>query len=345
MATTLKLPYGLQNGRLLHITEVANGLACECVCPSCGAKLVARNQGQLKAPHFAHHQAPDCPFGVQTALHLAAKDIFLQHQTFCLPGASGTFEFTDDYWASFVFDASFYQACIPGDVGVEDRYYFPARYVTIKSVLLEHRTGDIIPDIILETENGPLLVEIAVTHFIDETKREKIKQLGIPAIEIDLSKVVRDIALPQLEELLIHQTVNKSWAFNAKLDAKIADRQTRYFEAARPYFEEEYAEEVRYQQQVEHQAAQEQLRKTYQTAFNELQRKPITVSELPHYGRVEQVLACPCPRYMHEGQTYAKVQTDCFRCTHFRGYGMGRLSVICMYEYTNRHRTAPAERR
>lgn len=67
----------------------------------CGAQLVARNQGQQKVSHFAHHQALECPFGLQTALHLAAKDLFLQHRTFCLPGASGTFEFTDAYWPSY----------------------------------------------------------------------------------------------------------------------------------------------------------------------------------------------------------------------------------------------------
>lgn len=206
-----------------------------------------------------------------------------------------------------------------------------------------------IPDILLETENGPLLVEIAVTHFIDDRKREKIKRLGIPTIEIDLSKVARDLDHARLEDLLINQTANKSWAFNAKLAAKIAAWQTSYFEAARPYFEEEYAEEVNAQQehlqeaaQQQRKAAQEQRRREEHQALYALQRKPITVGEIPPYGQVDQVLSCPVPRYMHEGHTYAKVQTDCFRCTYFRGYGAGRLSVVCMYDYEKQQRAGRA---
>lgn len=111
MTATLKLPYCLQGEQLVHIGAVANGLACECVCPGCGARLVARNQGTVKAAHFAHYKA----VGLQTALHLAAKEVFLQHQTFRLPGAAGIIGFHTDhfarqeYFGSFDSDAASYQ--------------------------------------------------------------------------------------------------------------------------------------------------------------------------------------------------------------------------------------------
>ena len=40
-----ELHYALLDGELVSIKEVKNGLKCGCVCPACGAKLIAR-QGQ-----------------------------------------------------------------------------------------------------------------------------------------------------------------------------------------------------------------------------------------------------------------------------------------------------------
>jgi hypothetical protein len=352
MATALKLPYGLRDGQLLHISEVANGLGCACTCPGCGARLVARNQGQRKVAHFAHHQAPECPYGLQTAIHLAAKEVFLKYHAFCLPGAAGHFDFTPDYWASFDFDASFYEGCVPGTIHVADEYDYPKLYVAVYDVLLERKTEDIIPDIILCTENGPLLVEIAVTHFIDDKKHEKLKRLGIPTIEIDLSKVARDLALPELEDLLIHQTAHKRWAYNAKLDAKIDAHRQRYFEAMRPYFEEEHAEYSREEKEnKERQARQEayklyerqeaenkRLKREQREIFYETQRKPIFSVKSPDYGRISQVFDCPDPRRAYEGQPYSLVEQDCRGCWYFRGGDREHESIICLYEYYNRHK-------
>lgn len=354
MSTTLKLPYGLRDGQLLHIAEVANGLACACTCPGCGARLIARNQGQRKVAHFAHHQAPECPYGLQTAIHLAAKDVFLNYQAFRLPGVAGRFDFTADYWASFDFDASDYRGCVPGSIDVAAEYNFPARYVAVHEVFLERKTEDIVPDIILCTENGPVLVEIAVTHFIDDRKQEKLKRLDIPTIEIDLSKVARDLALPQLEDLLIHQSVHKRWAHNSKLDTKIAAHRFRYFEAMRPYFEEEHAVYSRIQQENEERRAKQEADRLWERqeeenrrrraqqrqSFYKNQSKPITATTLPDYGQISQVFDCPDPRHAFEGQTYSLVKEDCLGCAYFRGYGNERASVICLYEYINRYKIA-----
>jgi hypothetical protein len=347
MATGLKLPFGLREGQLFHIADVANGLACACRCPSCGARLVARNQGKQKVAHFAHYQAPDCPYGLQTALHLAAKEVFLTHRTFCLPGVTGHFDFTEEFWASFAFDASFYEACVPGTIEVPDTYAFPARYVEVEQVTLECKTGDIVPDIVLQTAAGPLLVEIAVTHFVDEQKRAKLQRLGIPTIEIDLSKEARDLDVLTLTELLIHQTTHKSWAFNAKLEAKITARRTRYFEAMRPYFEEQHAEELQDQQAisqqvaseesrraaVQHQHTAEQQKREQRQQFYESQTKAFAPIQTANYGAVNQVTGCPEPQHLLEGKRISLVEKDCLRCAYFRGYGTTGNTVICLHQY------------
>jgi hypothetical protein len=54
-------------------------LACGCTRLGCGAVLVTRNVAtNVKVAHFAHYQALECATGLQTAIHLAAKDIIAQ---------------------------------------------------------------------------------------------------------------------------------------------------------------------------------------------------------------------------------------------------------------------------
>ena len=369
VATQLKLAYGLREERLLHITKVANGLACACTCPGCRARLVARNQGTRKVPHFAHYQAPECAHGLQTALHLAAKDIISRHRQFRLPGAAGTFTFTDNFWASFTFNAAHYESCISGDVGVPAEYAIPPRYLDVERVTLERKTHDIVPDIILHTSAGELLVEVAVTHFVDEVKREKIKQLGISCVEIDLSKMDRAVDFAQLEEVLIHGVEQKRWIFNAKLRAKLQQLRQRYFDAARPFFHEAHVGETEHRNQEptpawkraqrakdeatraagkqarnaekERQAEQQKQRRLVQqqldNEFYATQLRPVTKREIPSGNSRPpiirlHVLSCPLAEREFEGQRYGSADADCPRCGHYKGYWETEQAVVCLLQ-------------
>lgn len=42
-------PFGLRDGRLYAPADVPSGLACACVCPGCGAALIANHHTE---PHF-----------------------------------------------------------------------------------------------------------------------------------------------------------------------------------------------------------------------------------------------------------------------------------------------------
>lgn len=57
----------------VHIDEVSNGLACDCYCPSCRERLVARNGGVKRIHHFAHASGVDCESAYETMLHQLAK--------------------------------------------------------------------------------------------------------------------------------------------------------------------------------------------------------------------------------------------------------------------------------
>ena len=77
-ATTLRTPFGLKDGRLVSPVGEPSGLVCNCVCPGCGARLIARH-GERITSHFAHHEGHATKSCVESAIHAAAKQVLLEH--------------------------------------------------------------------------------------------------------------------------------------------------------------------------------------------------------------------------------------------------------------------------
>jgi hypothetical protein len=366
VSVKLKLPYGLRDGQLIHIGDAINGLACDCQCPGCGAQLVAKNgAANQKVAHFAHHKSAECSTGLQTALHLAAKDIIAGHKQLRLPGASGHFSFTENFWASFDFDARRYAdnlfssvgyvesyGYLPSDYTLASRYHLPSQVIALNEVVLEKRTGDIIPDIMVRVGEKWLLVEVAVTHFVDAEKLARIKALGVPALEIDLSNIRRDLSLPELEELIVGGEKGKKWLHNPALRAVLIQRRQQFFALCRPELERYHAEHM---QQEARAAARlkwkaEQAAKTPEERALAEQRKQefyrknyLAVTERGIGRGLEPILHvdyCPKAARIFHDKPYANVEFDCFNCQAFRGYSPDRTAIVCLFNYlTNKGKT------
>jgi hypothetical protein len=188
----IKLPLGLKEGRITHISEVSRGLLCGCVCPGCHKPLVAK-KGRITTHHFAHFNTADCGSAIETALHRAAKDIIYEHKKIAVPPI-------EIPWNSF------------GD----SMQIASEQLHDITSAVLEHKTGNIVPDIVVTVASSQLLIEIRVTHKVDENKAKKIQELRIPTIEIDLSSQNRTFALDELAQTIIFDISNKRWIYSAK---------------------------------------------------------------------------------------------------------------------------------
>lgn len=93
------------------------------------------------------------------------------------------------------------------------------REIRIDRVELETKTGDVIPDVIVYSGDEKIFVEIFVAHKVDGDKREKIKELNISTLEIDLSKQRDALTIEKLEEKLIGNNKNKYWVYHSKIDA------------------------------------------------------------------------------------------------------------------------------
>jgi competence CoiA-like predicted nuclease len=92
---SVKLPFGLIDNQLKHITEVSNGRACGCVCPKCKRPLEARNNGKIRAAYFAHYNAQECVGATETAVHLMAKQVIVEAKVIKTPAFNKTPEKRD----------------------------------------------------------------------------------------------------------------------------------------------------------------------------------------------------------------------------------------------------------
>lgn len=186
----LKLTYALKDGVITHISKVESGLACGCICPACGDKLIAK-KGQVVRHHFAHHSKEPCEYGLETALHLAAKEIIASAKEMTIPQVRVIFP----------------KGCKPSILIHE------SMVVKIDRVELEKRFDDIIPDIAVYSGNKKFFVEIFVTHAIDERKLKKVKDMDISTIEIDLSKMT-DFSEIELTKVVLGNNPRKTWKYN-----------------------------------------------------------------------------------------------------------------------------------
>jgi len=213
----IKLPFGIRNGKLVHISEIQidqNGLNCNCVCPECGEKLIAR-KGDIRIHHFAHHN-DNCINPLETALHYYAKEVLKKYKKLKLPDVILEY-----------FDYSYYNIGSKNDFyykkSIKYEKLYDEKIMQFEQVECEKSYGDLKPDIILYKDNVPLFIEIAVTNFVDDDKLQKIIKTGISTIEIflDIEDIdFYDFDKEKIENLIIESTISKFWLYNKKLEEK-----------------------------------------------------------------------------------------------------------------------------
>lgn len=186
-----KLIYGLKDNKIVYISQVSSGKACGCICPSCGVNLIAK-KGTIKMHHFAHENGKTCSYGYETSLHMAAKEILSNSKSFMIPETIIRFERS-------------YKTIKLSD----------CKEIKIDNVVLEKRSGGVIPDIVIKSGGKTLFVEIFVTHKVDDNKLKNIETLDISTIEIDLSKEKNMITEEKLKDILLNDVIHKKWIYNS----------------------------------------------------------------------------------------------------------------------------------
>ena len=263
---SIKTQYGVNNGRIVSIWDVDGcnrGLKCDCKCPHCGMDLQARLGTGKRQPHFSHNNANCDPnTAQQTALHILAKEIIEEQKQVIFPPYSIDFRETDVYKSLSSYEREFFCRDIPPLI------YQKEKIVHFDSVTLEKKLSSIVPDIIAVDNEQQYLIEIAVTHFVDEEKKARIIELDLPMIEIDLSDLAMfKIDKAKLKETIIENIQNKKWISNPKI-----------FKDAKAQTEKYYEQEIKRirDEKAKPRVTLEALRREKEKKANREQRKAVT---------------------------------------------------------------------
>lgn len=188
----VNLVFAIKDGELVNIDDVLSGLKCGCVCPACGAKLVAK-KGTKVIHHFAHYAGENCEYGYESSLHLAAKVILSISKSMTIPAVY--VEFPDSYKSK--------------------ELICEAKEINIDRVELEQRFDNIVPDVVVYSGGKKLYIEIYVTHAIDEKKLKKLIKADTSTIEIDLSNIDESLSKEELTHILLQDSEEKKWKYNS----------------------------------------------------------------------------------------------------------------------------------
>ena len=178
------------NGEWKYVRDVENGIDCGCVCPKCGEPLIAKhcpNEGKI--PHFAHVPGVVCCANQMSALHLRAQEIIQEKKAVMAP-VYRTMGATKMHFVGVVTEDS------------------------------EEWKG-IRPDIVGTSSGGmKWAIEIYYTNKVDGVKEEKIWNLDVSCLEIDISGQSFD----GLESFLLESVEGRWWVNNPNYDQMILER-------------------------------------------------------------------------------------------------------------------------
>ena len=200
-----RVPFGLRDGRVWAPGEVAKGKACGCICPGCHAPLAAKAlESRRKRPHFAHLTDTGCQTGRETGIHQRAKQLIAQRQEVVIPA-----------WTGDPID----MPNPPHARDDEGRLHWGRnidrlmRRVGLSEIEVERSFGTYQPDVSARDEVGELLIEIRVTHAVDDRKAARVQAQGRRMVEIDLSQLHRNVPHDQsaFEQAVLFDPVNRSW--------------------------------------------------------------------------------------------------------------------------------------
>lgn len=206
------IPFGWHpsSQRMVTVTEVAKGRACECICASCGARLQAR-QGAIRIWHFAHGEETNCQHAPEAAIHRMAKQMIAERGRVFVPHRqlSRTIHGKKGVWSETItVDVQSAGLQILSDCTQEK---------TIGDSRSEGESRR--PDVFAFLEGHPLAIEILNTHAIDFEKQEWFERQGYSVLEINVANIEQlpPDQIPEALEVCLFRTSDHSvWLSHAK---------------------------------------------------------------------------------------------------------------------------------
>jgi hypothetical protein len=187
--------YGMLAGELIHIDNAVRGESCGCTCRSCGRNLVAR-KGEVLS-HFFAHVADDlnCNPTPESLIHAYAKQQVAKLRNLQMDG----------------FDVHARYQSNDGDTHEMFWRHRPKYLMHVEQSDVEStRFSGVIPDVLFYTDCGWIAVEVFYRHAVPTEKVQKLSELGLATIEIDLSDLPINASAVAIDRAL---TQAERWAW------------------------------------------------------------------------------------------------------------------------------------
>ncbi|NOH77825.1 hypothetical protein F0247_22600 [Vibrio crassostreae] len=169
--------------RLININQLdrdtERGLKCDCVCISCGSKLVAR-MGDHNADHFAHNSDSSC--SAESIQHQLAKAIIAESISDLITTAYNN------------------------PIHTQLSYKVKLDTVELEKPLAD---GQLIADCFANKDSNPFAIEISLTNKKDSAHIAQYNELSIPALEIDVSEMNLHLSHDELKNFVLHAAPRK----------------------------------------------------------------------------------------------------------------------------------------
>jgi hypothetical protein len=198
----------------------------------------------------------------------------------------------------------------------------------VDNVTLEPIIDNIRPDVLIESKGQKLMLEIAVTHFIDNEKMEKINKIGISTIEIDLSKYnMFDVNKDELKNIIINNTQVKHWFYNSKYQQFVEKRRAKL----QPQIDKKEKER---EERLNRERELEEFYNNYKLPIEKRSSKGAWNGKLDLW----QVSPCPMEKRYYGGRYYANIHVDCYNCRvngkkAFKGFRDDKTTIVCLADY------------
>ena len=183
------------DGKIVHISEIERGLACSCVCPSCGDMLVAR-KGTEVGHHFAHSSGEDCKNGFTASLYYAFLRGISELGYIQLPPYSKNRSVVED--------------------GSGLHVIMPQAKVRVNRAEVTKRAGEV-TGIVMYCGEKPLILKLLTAYTTGRKNIAKIETVGLPVIEIGLSRE-DEINNSMVLSLLKNPTKQVYWVYNKRAE-------------------------------------------------------------------------------------------------------------------------------
>ncbi len=146
-----------------HVKEVANGLACDCICKDCKGRLEAVQPKTTRKWHFRHYSKSDCKGNCESLLHKYAKQVIVQARS------------------------------------IVRKKDYDIKYV---NAVAEATIDPFRPDVTLNLGNEEkVYIEVFVSNSVKEIKRDYFIVNQLKSFEIDLSRISERNKLVDMDEL------------------------------------------------------------------------------------------------------------------------------------------------